>query len=185
MSKPASKTLIGVFVIGAIALAVLAVVVFGSGRFFSEKMPLVMYFEGSVAGLNIGSPVMFRGVKVGIVKDIVLRFDAKDVSFLIPVYVELDPKKFLVIGKFTDEEELDRTLINKGLRATLELQSMVTGQLMVNLDFHPGNQQKSSDLTKGTLKFQPSNLAWKSCWSLPMIFLSKSFSISSLVQSRG
>ena len=66
MSKPASKTLIGVFVIGAIALAVLAVVVFGSGRFFSEKMPLVMYFEGSVAGLNIGSPVMFRGVKVGI-----------------------------------------------------------------------------------------------------------------------
>ncbi|HQP52311.1 MAG TPA: MlaD family protein [Syntrophorhabdaceae bacterium] len=138
MSKPASKTLIGVFVIGAIALAVLAVVVFGSGRFFSEKMPLVMYFEGSVAGLNIGSPVMFRGVKVGIVKDIVLRFDAKDVSFLIPVYVELDPKKFLVIGKFTDEEELDRTLINKGLRATLELQSMVTGQLMINLDFHPG-----------------------------------------------
>ena len=142
MSKPASKTLIGVFVIGAIALAVIAVIVFGSGRFFVEKMPLVMYFEGSVAGLNIGSPVMFRGVKVGTVKDIVLRFDSRDISFLIPVYVELDPKKFLVIGKVTDEEELDKVLIQKGLRATLELQSMVTGQLMINLDFHPGKPAK-------------------------------------------
>jgi len=142
MSKPASKTLIGVFVIGAIALAVMAVIVFGSGRFFVEKMPLVMYFEGSVAGLNIGSPVMFRGVKVGTVKDIVLRFDSRDISFLIPVYVELDPKKFLVIGKVTDEEELDKVLIQKGLRATLELQSMVTGQLMINLDFHPGKPAK-------------------------------------------
>lgn len=148
MSKPASKTLIGVFVIGAIALAVMAVIVFGSGRFFVEKMPLVMYFEGSVAGLNIGSPVMFRGVKVGTVKDIVLRFDSSDISFLIPVYVELDPKKFLVIGKVTDEEELDKVLIQKGLRATLELQSMVTGQLMINLDFHPGKPAKLIGLDK-------------------------------------
>jgi len=142
MSKSASKTLIGVFVIGAIALAVIAVIVFSSGRFFVQKMPLVMYFESSVTGLNIGSPVMFRGVKVGTVKDIVLRFDANDISFLIPVYVELDPKKFLVIGEIKDEEELDKVLINKGLRATLELQSMVTGQLMINLDFHPGKPAK-------------------------------------------
>ena len=57
MSKPASKTLIGAFVIGAISLAVIAVVIFGSGRFFVKKFPLVMYFEGSsVAGsLTSGS----------------------------------------------------------------------------------------------------------------------------------
>jgi paraquat-inducible protein B len=148
MSKPASKTLIGAFVIGAVVLAVIAVIIFGSGRFFAEKMHLVMYFEGSVTGLNVGSPVMFRGVKVGAVKDIVLRFNTNDISFLIPVYAELDPRKFLVIGKISDEQKLDKVLIKKGLRAALELQSMVTGQLMINLDFHPGKPAKIIGLDK-------------------------------------
>lgn len=142
MSKPASKTLIGAFVIGAISLAVIAVVIFGSGRFFVKKFPLVMYFEGSVAGLNVGSPVMFRGVKIGSVTNIFLRFDTSAVTFLIPVYAELDPRKIVTTGKVSDEDDIGQTLIDKGLRATLELQSMVTGQLMVNLDFHPGKPVK-------------------------------------------
>ena len=149
MSKPANKTLIGVFVIGAIVLAIIAVIIFGSGKFFAEKMPLVMYFEGSVAGLNVGSPVMFKGVKVGVVKDIVLRFDSNNISFLIPVYAELDPKRFHVIGKIADETELDKELIKRGLRARLELQSMVTGQLMVDLDFYPDKPAKLVGLDKG------------------------------------
>jgi paraquat-inducible protein B len=142
MSKPASKTLIGAFVIGAIALAVIAVIIFGSGRFFVKKWPYVMFFEGSVAGLNVGSPVMFRGVKIGSVTDITLRFDTSDVTFLIPVYVELDPRKISTTGKVRDDGDVGEILIEKGLRATLELQSMVTGQLMINLDFHPGKPVK-------------------------------------------
>jgi paraquat-inducible protein B len=142
MSKPASKTLIGAFVIGAILLAVIAVVIFGSGRFFAKKLRLVMYFEGSVAGLNIGAPVMFRGVKIGSVTHIILRFEAKDISFIIPVYVELEPRKIVTTEKVTDTEKVYRILIDKGLRATLELQSMVTGLLMINLDFHPDKPAK-------------------------------------------
>ena len=142
MSKPASKTLIGAFVIGAILLAVIAVVIFGSGRFFAKKLRLVMYFEGSVAGLNIGAPVMFRGVKIGSVTHIILRFEAKDISFIIPVYVELEPRKIVTTEKVTDTEKVYRILIDKGLRATLELQSMVTGLLMIDLDFHPDKPAK-------------------------------------------
>ena len=120
----------------------IAVVIFGSGRFFAKKLRLVMYFEGSVAGLNIGAPVMFRGVKIGSVTHIILRFEAKDISFIIPVYVELEPRKIVTTEKVTDTEKVYRILIDKGLRATLELQSMVTGLLMINLDFHPDKPAK-------------------------------------------
>ena len=82
MSKPASKTLIGVFVLGALALAVIALVIFGSGKFFERRITYVMYFDGSVKGLNIGSPVVFRGVKIGSVKDIELKADVKDFKAL-------------------------------------------------------------------------------------------------------
>jgi len=142
MSKPASKTLIGAFVIGAISLAVIAIIIFGSGKFFAKKLRLVMYFEGSVAGLNVGAPVVFRGVKIGTVTHIILRFEAKDMSFIIPVYVELEPRKIVTTEKVTDTEKAYRILIEKGLRATLELQSMVTGLLMIDLDFHPEKPAK-------------------------------------------
>ncbi len=65
MSKPASKTLIGGFVVGAVFLAIVGVLVFGSGKFFTEKQAYVLFFDSSVKGLNIGAHVMFKGVKIG------------------------------------------------------------------------------------------------------------------------
>ena len=97
MSKPASKTLIGVFVLGALVLAVIALVIFGSGKFFERRITYVMYFDGSVKGLNIGSPVVFRGVKIGSVKDIELKADVKDFKLFIPVYVQVEPQKVTVM----------------------------------------------------------------------------------------
>jgi paraquat-inducible protein B len=130
--------MVGAFVIGALALLVVAVLVFGSGKLFANKETMVMYFGGSVKGLNIGSPVVFRGVKVGAVKDIVLQFNSKDVTFLIPVYVEIDFDKIDLIGdKSKGESAYFDALIEKGLRAQLVMQSFVTGQLMINLDFNP------------------------------------------------
>ena len=65
MKKQINPTRIGVFVVGAIALAVAAVIVFGSGRFFTQKDKYVSFFEGSVFGLNQGAPVVCKGVKIG------------------------------------------------------------------------------------------------------------------------
>jgi paraquat-inducible protein B len=61
--KQASKTLIGIFIIGAVALAVAGVIIFGSGRFFKKANLYVIFFSGSVKGLQVGAPVSFRGTK--------------------------------------------------------------------------------------------------------------------------
>jgi paraquat-inducible protein B len=153
MSKPVNKTLIGVFVLGAVTLGVVAVLIFGSGKFFAPVKKFVMFFEGSVKGLNVGAPVIFRGVKVGEVTGIQLRFDPKRLTTVIPVYVDIDPSTFNVPEEF--EPLLKKRtyayiqpLIEKGLKAQLQMQSFVTGQLMINLDFYPDEPIKLVGLEK-------------------------------------
>ncbi|MFV9646304.1 MAG: MlaD family protein, partial [Desulfobacterales bacterium] len=85
MSKKASKTAIGGFVVGALALIVVGVLIFGSGKFLTKTQTYVMYFEGSVRGLNVGAPIVFRGVKIGSVTRIQLVANTDDLSFQIPV----------------------------------------------------------------------------------------------------
>ena len=138
MSKQASKTLIGAFVVGALCLVVAGAIVFGSGKFFRKVDKYVMFFEGSVKGLQIGAPVVFRGVQIGHVTNIVMEFNAKDLTALIPVYVDIYPERIVSIGDdHSSGQRYVQALIEKGLRAQLELQSFVTGQLLVNIDFHP------------------------------------------------
>jgi paraquat-inducible protein B len=137
MSKQGNKTVIGAFVVGALVLAVVGILMFGSGKFFQKTHPVVMYFEGSVSGLSVGAPLVFRGVKIGSVKDIQLLYNAKDQSFRIPVYAELVPERATLLAGTRRFEENYRMLIEKGLRAQLVSQSFVTGQLMVALDLMP------------------------------------------------
>jgi paraquat-inducible protein B len=141
MSKPANKKVIGIFVLGAIALLVVALVIFGSGKIFKKNVPVVFYFEGSVTGLNIGSAVMIRGVQVGSVTNVVLQFNPQDMALRIPVYADFDPDKVVRIGgiKYEGAERaaMFKSLIEHGLRGQLQMQSMLTGLLMINLDFLP------------------------------------------------
>jgi paraquat-inducible protein B len=146
MSKQANPKVIGVFVVGAVFLVAAALLVFGGGRFFKERKQFVMFFQGSVQGLSKGAPVAFRGVKVGSVTDIKILFDSRDNELRIPVYIEIEPdrltepkdvplEKLMVEAK---DGNILGYLVQKGLRAQLDLQSLVTGQLFVNLDFFPG-----------------------------------------------
>jgi len=146
MSKQANKTVIGIFVVGAIALAIAAVLILGSGKFFKQTFRAVCYFEGSVGGLNIGAPVVFKGVKIGSVTDVNLRFDTTKLIFVIPVYIEIEPDKVGVIG--APPKRVGQNLkifIDRGLRASLETQSFVTGQMQVGLDFHPDKPAKFAE----------------------------------------
>jgi paraquat-inducible protein B len=142
MSKQANKTAIGVFVVGAVVLAVAAIIVFGSGKFFVKTDFYVVYLPGSVKGLRIGAPVMFRGVKIGEVTQIRLYSVNKGMSIEIPVIFSVDPASVHSIGSmveaiFDDKQQEMDAMIEKGLRARMEMQSFVTGQRMINLDFYP------------------------------------------------
>ncbi|MBT8367536.1 MAG: MCE family protein [Deltaproteobacteria bacterium] len=145
MSKQANKTAIGLFVVVALVLAVAAIVIFGSGKFFVEKEVYVVYFKGSVKGLRVGAPVVFRGVKVGEVTDISIYTNRAENYVIIPVMLQVEPDKFNAMGP--DVEDTSRQqhiddLIKIGLRAQLQMQSLVTGQLMINVDFYPDTQAK-------------------------------------------
>ena len=148
MSKEANNKLIGVFVVGAIMLVVAGVMLFGSGKWLKPQSKFVLFFDGSVKGLGIGAPVDFKGVKVGSVASIRIVLDKKDQSLRIPVFIELDPRSISHIGS---KEELEKAfqgslkgeknfielLVENGLKAELEMQSLVTGQLGIQLDFFP------------------------------------------------
>jgi paraquat-inducible protein B len=143
MKKKINPTMIGVFVVGAIALAVAAVIVFGSGRFFAERETYISFFEDSVFGLNQGAPVNCRGVKIGSVTDIRLLSDNKHMKIYIAVTYEIEPKKFHVHGKrltFDHPEDRLDQLIQYGLRVNLEQQSFLTRQMMLVLDFRPNTE---------------------------------------------
>ena len=140
--------MIGVFVIGAVALLVTAILILGSGKFFTERDKYVLYFQGSVKGLNVGAPVVFRGVKIGSVTDISLMANPEELSVRIPVIIEVEPAKFkqTVQQKTRNPRKTIKLLIEKGLRAQLVMQSFVTGQLMVNLDFYPEKSARLSGM---------------------------------------
>ena len=137
MNAKTNKTLIGAFIIGAIALVVAGIILFSSGGYFSQRPVYVMYFEGSVKGLYEGAPVVFRGVRIGSVKNIGLHFDPDAAAVRIPVLVELDPATITGAESRQAQQQYFRQLIDKGLKAQLQMQNVLTGQLVIALDFYP------------------------------------------------
>lgn len=139
MSK-SSPAIIGGFVIGAIALIVIGLLVFGGVNWFAQRNKYIAYFPGSVNGLRAGAPVSFRGVTIGQVTDIKVMFDPDTVTAQIPVVMELDPSQIEMTAPLppgTRRADAQR-LIQAGLRAQLQSQSLLTGLLFVNLDFRKG-----------------------------------------------
>ena len=87
---------------------------------FSDDIEYVLYFDGSVSGLSIGAPVVFRGVPMGQVTRISLEANPRDASVTIPVYIRLDENSIVragVAGELTDNfrQEILRRLIQRGL----------------------------------------------------------------------
>ena len=137
MSRRANTSLIGVFVLGGAALLLSFVVLFGNLTLFQDAVPFELYFDTSVSGLNEGAPVLFRGVKVGRVTDIRLEANPQSKDVKIPVTIEIDPRRIEQIGSSSSPGELFTSLIENGLRAKLGIQSYITGQCLIELDFEP------------------------------------------------
>lgn len=134
--KKINKTAIGLFVVGGLVLLMMGILVFGSGLLFKRTNKFVLYFDGSVKGLSIGAPVMFRGVGIGYVREISLIYDAAAGTITLPVIVEIDQGRIKGAPSF-GEAEGGKKMIDLGLRGKLEILNFLTSQLMISFDFYP------------------------------------------------
>ena len=147
MVNKISPTFIGAFVVGAILCMVAGVLLFSSGKFFTEKVPFVLFFDSSVEGLNVGAPVIFRGVQVGQVTEISALADPQTFDVRIKVLINIVPgaiKAGTEGQRFQDQEPrlVLEGFLRRGMRASLGMQSIVTGVLYIALDFYPGTPMK-------------------------------------------
>lgn len=107
-------------------------------RTYTEKKHFILHFNESIRGLTVGAPVEFRGIKIGQVVDIKPEFDRQTLTPRITVLIETEPQRWAN----TEESKLDsqqqlQKLVDRGLRAQLKTGSLLTGQLFVDVDFHP------------------------------------------------
>jgi paraquat-inducible protein B len=137
MKRKASATLIGTFVVAGIALIATAIIALAGNDLFTRKERTVMYFGGSVYGLQVGAPVVFRGVRVGSVESIDIFYDRKNDSYAIPVVAVLDSNAVSGLDGKRGSEPALPALVERGLSAQLSMQSLLTGLLYVDLDLRP------------------------------------------------
>lgn len=127
MIAQAQALRIGLFAIGALLLLVAAVAAVFGARIFADSERVVMHFNGSVRGLDVGAPVALRGVRVGNVRAISLEHGVTGLA--VPVQAELAVQALGAGGL--------KGLLAQGLSAQLATQSLLTGQLYVELDLRP------------------------------------------------
>ncbi len=140
MSERANPLKVGVFVIAGVALLLAAVLVLGAGSLFSRRVTFVLYFADSVNGLVVGSPVKFKGAPIGTVTRIQLALREGATAQTIPVYIRLEEGLILsAAGRPVDirQRAFVEAQIRQGLRASLELDSFITGRLYVQFDYYP------------------------------------------------
>ncbi|MGD8251236.1 MAG: MlaD family protein [Desulfobacterales bacterium] len=140
MNQNKRALLIGAFIVGAALILSTGLALFGSGALFRKDLTYVAFFDGSVKGLRIGAPITFRGVRVGTVADMRVTIDERSGGIYIPVHLRLESDRLITAGgdqvRGGDGEFIGK-LIQQGLKAQCQLQSLVTGQLIVDLDFFP------------------------------------------------
>ncbi len=140
MSLRANPTAIGLFLVGAIILTVVGAALLAGSSVFTRQTVFMSYFRESVNGLEDGAPVKFQGAPVGKVRRMLIQIDNRNKTFQVPVEYEINLKllrtQLRTYVDLADTNELARQIAN-GLRAQLQMQSMVTGQLYIELSYRP------------------------------------------------
>ncbi len=134
-----ARVVVGGVVLGGATLAVATILLFGNARILTPTLGAVIVFQDSISGLTIGAPVTFRGVRVGAVRSITVHFDARSGVATIPVTLDLEPERVRVTSETGHDAIGLPSLVARGLRAELNIQSFVTGQSEIDLDFYPAS----------------------------------------------
>jgi paraquat-inducible protein B len=139
MSQKANPTTIGLFIVVGLGLLLGGLLLFSSGKWFRTTEKFIVYFDTSLQGLEAGAPVKYRGVTIGRVVEVLIAHNQASDDFAMPVIIEIDrgasqakSDKQLLLGK-----DYALHLIEEGLRAKLEAESLVTGVLYVELAIDP------------------------------------------------
>jgi paraquat-inducible protein B len=138
MSVRANPRAIGLFLIGGIALAVGGTAVLASTAWFERRTTFISFFQESVNGLEVGAPVKFQGVPVGRVTGILIQIDQRDKTFQVPVEYEIELTRLTSqLGTYVNlaDDAVLRQQIMDGLRAQMQMESIVTGQLYIELSY--------------------------------------------------
>jgi paraquat-inducible protein B len=136
----ANPTAIGLFMLGALGIAVAGTAILAGNTWFQRRTTFVSFFSESVNGLEVGAPVKFQGAPVGSVTQMLIQIDQRDKTFQVPVVYKIDVTQLRTQrGSFVDLENpaVLRQQITDGLRARLQMESLVTGQLYVELSYNP------------------------------------------------
>ena len=157
MARKPNTKMIGLFMLLGIVSFIMIIGTFVVQRFSGNKEDmLIMYFEESIKGLNVGSSVLFKGVEIGKVAKIEIIADTSTLSFSIPVFVKINNYQKVISkdGEHQENQRLLNELIEKGLRARLISQSYLTGQLAIELEMFPDTPiiLKNNDRFKGVLE---------------------------------
>ena len=122
---------VGIFVLIALAIGLGAIFVLGAKDAFNKTTKYALFFKGDMTGLSRGAPVVFRGVQIGEVTEVRLVLN-KNLNVTVPVIIEITAG---VASKSADTEADFDEYIHKGLCAQLAQESIVTGKLMIKLNF--------------------------------------------------
>ena len=136
MSETRKPFMIGAFLLAGLALLVAGVMLLSRDTWFAQPSEYVVYFTGSLDGLDVGADVTYRGVKVGTVREIRLSYDRQLKNVVMPVVVRIDSPNGKDEGKHGFDQFIGQ-LVERGLRAQLQTPSLLTGKAIVALDMFP------------------------------------------------
>ena len=157
--NPTNQWKLGLFVALSLTLAFGGLVVFGANRLNRESFPIVTYFGESVEGLDVGSPVKFRGVQLGRVDGITFAPNQKDVQVTCEIFLETVQR--LGLRETAPDTNIELALELEGLRLQLQ-RSGITGVAFLEADIFPEEKRVDAEydfeLPWNYLPSQPSTL---------------------------
>jgi paraquat-inducible protein B len=137
VSKKISTTSIGLFIVTGLALGVTGLLLFSTSKFFAKTLKVIAYFDDTLNGLNEGAPVKYRGVTIGSVKRVMVRYNQAPNDYAMPVILEIEEKLLRErladdsVEVFTERGFAER--VRNGMRASLQTESLVTGVLYIDI----------------------------------------------------
>ena len=139
MSQKTNYFKLGIFIIVTVLIILVGIFFLGARQMFQQEWEFETYFDQSVQGLEVGSPVKMKGVTMGSIQKICFVYEEYDTD-LSYVYVLFSCHPETLGARKTDQtpEQLRETvkqLAAQGMRLSLDVQG-ITGTAILDAQFY-------------------------------------------------